>query len=207
MKTLFIEDIIAYEGTQLAPHWIYRNFKLIGDAIVAFVGEVNIPVHNMVDLIDIHYNEPIYSPLMLNFVIEHFNPDLELAVYRQRMFMVAIKEELEQYGIAVNRLGDDLYVDRGKLSISVATGSVSSTLLHVGLNIETEGTPVKTCGLKELNIADVKSFAENIMLRYKRELEQIYEARCKVRVKVIEGQSSGCTQPRSAAENKSGTVD
>jgi hypothetical protein len=101
--------------------------------------------------------------------------------------MVAIKEELEQYEIPVNRLGDDLYVNRGKLSVSIATSSVVSTLMHIGLNIETEGSPVKTSGLKELGITDLKSFAENVMLRYKRELEQIYEARCKVRGKTVEG--------------------
>ncbi|MEN6461794.1 MAG: DUF366 family protein [Syntrophomonas sp.] len=187
MKTLFIEERITYGGTQLAPHWIYRNFSLIGDAAVAFIGEVNVPVDNMVDLVDVHHNEPIYSPLMLNFVIEHFSTDLELGVYRQRMFMVAIKEELEQYEIPVNRLGDDLYVNRGKLSVSIATSSVVSTLMHIGLNIETEGSPVKACGLKELEIPDLKSFAENVMLRYKRELEQIYEARCKVRGRTLEG--------------------
>jgi hypothetical protein len=104
MKTLYCDERIDYQGSQLSPHWIYRNFNLIGDAVVAFQGEVNVPVDRMVDLIDIHHKEPIYSPLMLNFVVEHFNTDLELAVYRQRLFMVAIKEELEQLEIPVNRL-------------------------------------------------------------------------------------------------------
>ncbi|MGI5921798.1 MAG: DUF366 family protein [Syntrophomonadaceae bacterium] len=186
MKTLFIDQNIGYDGTQLAPHWIFRNFDLIGDAVVAFIGEVNVTVDKMVDLVDVHHNEPIYSPMMLNFVVEHFSTDLELGIYRQRMFMVAIKEELEQYEIPVNRLGDDLYVNRGKLSVSIATSSVVSTLMHIGLNIETEGSPVRACGLKELGIRDLKSFAENVMLRYKRELEQIYEARCKVKGRAVE---------------------
>lgn len=187
MKTLFIDERIDYQGSQLSPHWIYRNFNLIGDAVVAFLGEVNVPVDQMVDLIDIHHKEPIYSPLMLNFMVEHFDTDLELAVYRQRLFMVAVKEELEQMEIPVNRLGDDLFVGKDKLSVSVATRSLVSTILHIGLNVETEGTPVKTCGLKQLGIVDIKSLAENVMLRYKREMEQIYEARCKVRGKLLEG--------------------
>jgi hypothetical protein len=78
------------------------------------------------------------------------------------------------------------YIERGKLSVSIATSSVVSTLIHIGLNIETEGTPVKTVGLKNLGIADVASFAENVMLRYKRELERIYDARCKVRGIVVD---------------------
>ena len=42
MKTKFIEEEIKYIGSQLAPHWIYKNFKLQGDAIVAFIGECKV---------------------------------------------------------------------------------------------------------------------------------------------------------------------
>ena len=181
INTLLCPEQINYDGTQLRPHWIYRNFGLLGDAVIAFLGEVSVSLDKMVDLADVKEQEYIYSPLMLNFIIEHFSTDLETAVYKQLLFMVAIKEELEQLEIAVQRIGDDLYVDRAKLSVSIATRSIVSTLIHVGLNIETEGTPVKTLGLKELGVADLNSFAEAVMLRYKRELERIYEARCKVR--------------------------
>lgn len=181
METLFIDDQICYDGQQLAPHWIFKNYQLLGDAVVAFIGEVNVPVDHMVDLADVADQAYIYSPLMLNFIIEHFNHDLNLAILRQRMFMVCIKEELEQFEIPVTRRGDDLYIGKAKLSVSIATASLVSTLIHVGLNIETQGTPVVTAGLKELSMLDIKSFAENCMLRYKHELEQIYDARCKVR--------------------------
>jgi hypothetical protein len=176
-----LEEQIKYDGTQIQPHWIYRNFGLLGDTIVAFVGEVDVALDKMVDLADVKEKEFIYSPLMLNFIVEHFSNDLELAIYRQRMLMVAIKEELEQYEIKVQRVGDDLYINRGKLSVSIATCSVLSTLMHIGLNIETYNTPVKTSGLNELGIKDISAFANNVMLNYKRELERIYEARCKVR--------------------------
>ncbi|HWP98285.1 MAG TPA: DUF366 family protein [Syntrophomonadaceae bacterium] len=183
METMYIEERIDYNGQQLTPHWIYNNYKLIGDAAVAFVGEVHVPIDNMVDLSDVMDQAFIYSPLMLNFIIEHFNHDLNLAIYRQRLFMVCIKEELEQFEIPVSRRGDDLYISKAKLSVSIATASTTSTLIHVGLNIETTGAPVKAAGLKDLAVIDFKSFAENCLLRYKRELEQIYEARCKVRAR------------------------
>ncbi|MBC7076592.1 MAG: DUF366 family protein [Syntrophomonadaceae bacterium] len=181
MKVLFIDKKIDYLGTQLAPHWIYRNFGVLGDAVVAFVGEADVPADNMVDIADALEKAFIYSPLMLHFIVEHFNNNLDLAIYRQRLLIVCIKEELEQFEVPVRRLGDDLYVNKGKLSVSIATVSAVSSLIHVGLNIDNQGTPVKTSALSELGIRDVKAFAEKVMLRYKRELEQIYEARCKVR--------------------------
>ena len=48
MKTLFIDKEIKYIGSQLAPHWIYKNFKIQGDAIVAFVGECEVKLTEMV---------------------------------------------------------------------------------------------------------------------------------------------------------------
>ncbi len=181
IRTLVSDRSISYDGTQMKSHWIYENFGLAGDAAVAFTGEVKVELDKMIDLIDVSRKESIYSPLMLNFLIEHFNPNLELAIYRQWLFMTLIKEELSQFEVNVYRMGDDLYFNKAKLSVSVATVSSLSSLIHIGLNIRTEGTPVKTVGLTELGINDINAFASTIMLKYKRELEHIYEARCKVR--------------------------
>ena len=104
IKTLMLEDQINYDGTQLQPHWIYRNFGILGDAVVAFTGEVDVALDKMVDLTDVKEKEFIYSPQMLNFIVEHFDTNLELAIYRQRMLIVAVKEELEQYEIMVQRI-------------------------------------------------------------------------------------------------------
>jgi hypothetical protein len=181
LKILRIDKQIEFTGKELASHWIYRNFNLTGDAAVAFIGPAHVPVENMVDLDDVKEQAHIYSPLMLNFIIEHFSTDLELAVYRQRLFITCIKEELELFEVPVARVGDNLYINRAKLSVSVATCSMISSLIHVGLNIATEGTPVKAAGLQELGIKDISSFAQNVLRRYQNELEQIYLARCKVR--------------------------
>ena len=50
MKTLFTEEQIKYEGWQLSPHWIYKNFKIQGDAIVGFTGECEVKLSEMVDI-------------------------------------------------------------------------------------------------------------------------------------------------------------
>ena len=182
MKTKFIEEEIKYIGSQLAQHWIYKNFKLQGDAIVAFIGECKVDLSEMVDIEDVINNEPIYSKLMLSFISEQFGIGLTEGVLRQRLLMSIIKELLEEKGIFVKRNGDDLIVDNGKLSVSIATKSVTSVLIHTGLNILSEDAPVKACGLSsELGIDDIKAFALEVMKRYTEELDDIVLAGTKVR--------------------------
>ncbi len=182
MKTKFVEEEIKYIGSQLAPHWIYKNFHIQGDAIVAFVGECEVKLSEMVDIEDVINNEPIYSKLMLSFISEQFGIGLTEGVLRQRLLMTVIKELLEEKGVFVVRNGDDLLINGAKLSVSIATKSTTSVLIHTGLNILSEGAPVKACGLtSELGIENVKDFANEIMQRYSEELDDIILAATKVR--------------------------
>ena len=182
MHTKLIDKEIKYIGSQLAPHWIYKNFKLQGDAIVAFIGECEVALTEMVDIEDVINNEPIYSKSLLSFITEQFNVNLVEGVFRQRLLICIIKELLEERGIFVVRNGDDLMIDGRKLSVSIATKSTTSILIHTGLNILSEGAPVKASGLtSELGITDIKEFALEVMKRYSEELEDINLASTKVR--------------------------
>ena len=182
MHTKLIEKEIKYIGSQLAPHWIYKNFKLQGDAIVAFIGECEVALTEMVDIEDVINNEPIYSKSMLSFITEQFNINLVEGVFRQRLLICIIKELLEERGVFVVRNGDDLMIDGKKLSVSIATKSTTSILIHTGLNIVSEGAPVKASGLtSELGITNIKEFALEVMKRYSEELEDINLASTKVR--------------------------
>ena len=182
MKTKFIDKEIKYIGSQLAPHWIYKNFQIQGDAIVAFVGECEVHLTEMVDIEDVINNEPIYSKSMLSFISEQFGIGLTEGVFRQRLLMCIIKELLEERGVFVVRKGDDLMINGGKLSVSIATKSITSVLIHTGLNILSEGAPVKAAGLQsELGITDIKEFALEVMKRYADEIDDIVLAGTKVR--------------------------
>lgn len=182
MKTLFIDSDIKYIGSQLAPHWIYKNFKIQGDAIVAFCGECEVKLTEMVDIEDVINNEPIYSKYMLSFITEQFNVELVEGVFRQRLLICCIKEALEKRGFVVKRSGDDLFVNDKKLSVSIATKSLTSVLIHTGVNILSEGAPIPVSGLEsDLGINDVKDFATEVMLNYSAEIEDIVLASTKVR--------------------------
>lgn len=181
MKKKFIDKEIKYTGRELSPHWIYKNFKLCGDSIVAFVGEVDVKLDEMVDIEDVINVEPIYSKKMLNFIIECFDASLSEMVWRQRLFISIIKETLEKYGKQVKRSGDDLFWEGKKLSVSIATGSITSSLIHTALNIIGDGAPIEVSSLQDMGISDIKAFADDIMSAFVDEVESIYYAKCKVR--------------------------
>ena len=182
MKTLFIDDEIKYIGSQLAPHWIYKNFKIQGDAIVAFCGECEVKLTEMVDIEDVINNEPIYSKYMLSFITEQFNVNLVEGVLRQRVLVTWIKEAFEKRGFKARRNGDDIFINDKKLSVSIATKSLTSILIHTGVNILSDGAPIPVSGLEsDLGIKDVKEFAIEVMKNYSEELDDIVLASTKVR--------------------------
>ncbi len=184
MQTLFIDKEIKYIGSQLAPHWIYKNFHIMGDAIVSFIGECDVELSHMVDIEDVINDEPIYSKLMLSFIEENFNSSLVEMVYKQRLLVTITKELIEKSYPSVNitRSGDDLYIGDKKLSVSIATKSITSSLIHFGLNINAEGAPIKAADLlTDVGVKDVKEFALEIMNTYSKEVKDIKLAASKVR--------------------------
>ena len=182
MQAYFYNKDQPYDGTQLRSRWIENSFGISGDAIAAFCGEADVPIEHMVDLEDVAANKPIYSESMLHFIIEQFHQDLEKMVFNQRLFIAILSEELKKFSQCRNilRKGNDLYDGAAKLSVSIATRSPVSCLIHTGINISRKNTPVLTKGLEDYDI-NPKTFAENAMARYALELEEIAHAQRKVR--------------------------
>jgi hypothetical protein len=84
----------------------------------------------------------------------------------------------------IRREGDDVYLvlpdGEGKLSISIATMSPTSGLVHFAVNVSNEGTPVKTAALEDLRFA-AREFAELVMKNFVQECKSIREATMKVK--------------------------
>jgi hypothetical protein len=200
MISAFLPKKIKYTGAQLSSLWAYKNFGVLGDSIVAFIGPCNIPKNMIVDVEDVRAKHKICGSLMLHFIIEHFDNDLEKSILRQRLLTTIIKDILEGYlEYKLKRIGDDIYdpyikgtstrikqinqinplTKNAKLSISIATASPVSTMIHFAINISTKGTPVKTAGLNDYKIAP-KDFALKVMQRYTEEMQSVKHARQKV---------------------------
>jgi hypothetical protein len=182
MHTVFHKEPLAYKGHQLRSHWIYETFGLQGDAIVAFRGPCRVELSEMVDREDVFAGADIRAAEMLHLIAEQFDRDLTRAVLRQRLLICMIAERLQ--GVAgmplPRRDGDDLYIGERKLTVSIATVSPVSTLIHVGINVDPAGAPVAAVGLAEWGI-DVDALAEELLSAYAAENDDIYLATCKVR--------------------------
>ncbi|HEX7900701.1 MAG TPA: DUF366 family protein [Planctomycetota bacterium] len=178
MKTHWVDGRIDYDGAQIHSLWAYRTFGVQGDSIVAFAGGCEIPFSNMVDLEDVRAKSRIASPLMLHFIAEHFDLDLEKAVLRQRVLAVVAKDHLPP---GVTREGDDLFVSGGKLSISIATLTPVSSKIHFGINIErATDVGVETRSLRDLGV-EPTSYARGVMEAFAAELRGVLDARTRVR--------------------------
>jgi len=173
---------IAYDGSQLRSGWLRETFSLPGDALAAFVGSCDVQPDYMIDLEDLQAGHLIRARCMLHFIIEHFNIDLDLIVARQRILAALVREILHtQYAVSeLTRQGDDLYVGSRKLSISVATVSAVSGLIHFALNIDPTGAPVAAIGLRELSI-EPEPLAKAVSHAYAAEIASCEKAAQKVR--------------------------
>lgn len=204
MQRRWCDEPIDYDGSQLRAHWLLTRFGLVGDAIVGFRGRCDVVADEVADLEDLD-GPGIRGDDMVHFVWECFGAtDLLLAVHRQRLLAAQVREVLRELAPTadVTRTGDDLYVctdrsgagkpDRGerttgrlsigKLSISIATVSPVSALIHFAVNAQQGGAPVPVASLADLGVP-VEPFALAVLDRVVEEQRSIADARAKVRAK------------------------
>ena len=190
METMFVTDKqVTYDGTQLHSRWSYDEYGLDDDNLVAFLGPAHVRNKDLVDLDDRDAGSFIRAKSMLHFIGEFFDMDLMKGVLLQRLLICIIKESIEDSGDAgknrlrIAREGDDLYLrsaKEGKLTVSIATCSPVSVMLHSAVNVDPEGAPVKASGLIELNIDPVR-LGEIVLERFKEESADVQKACHKVR--------------------------
>jgi hypothetical protein len=182
LRIRYIAKELAYTGKELRSHFLFHQFHIKGDALVAFQGPCDVKISEMVDQEDVKANAPIFSPKMLHFLGEFFEEDLRKTVFRQRLLMAIILEILQKEApkIPWRRNGDDIFVGEKKVSVSIATKSPVSTLIHAGLNIIAKGAPVPAFGLEEAKISP-PFLARKILSAFKKECDEIDFACWKVR--------------------------
>jgi hypothetical protein len=189
MKYKRLKGPVLYDGSQIEPMWALKNFNIKGSSLISWIGPMNLEKDEIIDYEDVGLE--IKSDEMLHLMVEHFDcqpADLRLCYHRQRLLVTIIKDILEQMGLDITRNGDDLFINQGKLSVSIATCSASSMKIHFGVNLTTDGTPedVTTAGLRDwiegLDKESSFEIAEKAFDAYKKEINSIEEDISKTRV-------------------------
>ena len=186
-----IDEIFEYDGSQINPSWAFQEFGIYGSSIITWTGPVNIAPDNLKDFADVGLE--IKSNYMVNFICEFFDQqptNMRIAYLRQRLLVMIFREILTEYDVVTTREGDDIFVDGRKLSISIASVSLSSAKIHFALNLEDKGTPgdVETIGLYCFaSSSGKKSNKENALITLSSPLSNTPASSCRV--------SFRCSQP------------
>ena len=162
-----VDEIFEYDGSQINPSWAFQEFGIYGSSIITWIGPVNITPDNLKDFADVGLE--IKSNYMVNFICEFFDQqptNMRVAYLRQRLLVMIFGEILTEYGISTKREGDDIFVENKKLSISIASVSLSSAKIHFALNMEDKGTPddVETIGLFDIKVNGERVFNNGDLL-------------------------------------------
>ena len=183
MKTHFDSKILKYDGTQLSALRNYLDYGLLGDSVLAWIGPCQISFEHMVDGEDLREQAKIEGSEMIHFIFEVFDVPLVAGVCLQRLMADHVRAlilEKTKGKTMLTRSGDDLYLDSKKLSISIATKSANSVLVHFALNVRNDGTPVPTCALSDFGLEAVP-FAQEACVRIAEEWDSIKDATWKIR--------------------------
>lgn len=188
MQHLHLADNLLYDGSQIRPQWAFKEFGIKDSTIITWIGPMNIISEELIDFQD--RGKEIKAQKMIHFIVEHFDcqpADIRMAYHRQRILVLIIKDILIDMGIICERQGDDLFVHNKKLTVSIASCSLSSMKIHMGLNLTSEGTPadVETIGLLEIESyskSDISDFINKISKQYMNEISSIEKDITKTRI-------------------------
>ncbi|MDR1721872.1 MAG: DUF366 family protein [Methanobrevibacter sp.] len=148
-----LDDSFLYDGSQIDSNWAFKELRIKGSSVITWIGGMNIDPSNLKDFEDVGLE--ISASSMAHFIVELFDvqpANLLVAYLRQRILVSILNEELLSRGIPSSRKGDDIYIGSSKLTVSIASASLSSMKIHFGINLTHEGTPddVDAIGLYQL---------------------------------------------------------
>ncbi|MCK5832350.1 DUF366 family protein [bacterium] len=164
-------------GEEMAPHWAYRNFGLLGDSIVALRGNFNVPSEKWMDIEAIIHCRDVYQADMLHFVIEHFQSSIREMMMRQYILLSIVEEKLlhrmEETENRLVRLGDDLFDGENRLTVTSANVTPVSAKFYLGIYLDSEANN-GIRGLKSYNVKALE-FAELVINQYRAEMRRLEE--------------------------------
>lgn len=183
MKSHWLETRLDYDGTQLRPLYNYLEHRLDGPSVLGFRGACRVDFAHMIDGEDLRDKSAIAGSDMVHLIVEFFHSNLFSAVAFQRLIAALAAETIDQLTggrVRLSRQGDDLYLGEAKFSISIATVSAVSQLIHFAVNVSQSGTPVKTCALEDWGL-NPEVFGRTLIAKVAHEFTTSWSATEKVR--------------------------
>src|SRR5690242_14456001 len=95
MKTLWIDNSLNYDGSQLRSLFAYLEFGVLGDSMIAWRGPCDVALEHMVDGEDKRVDAAIAGSDMVHFIIEKFDCQLLGAVALQRLLATVVRDVLQ----------------------------------------------------------------------------------------------------------------
>ncbi len=141
---------MTYDGSQLERAFIHERYGVQGKAVLVTRGPMDVPPDKTVDTEDI--DSEIKGEDVLHVIVDDPTvTDPITAGLEQRLLVIVAKETIESAtGETLEREGDDLYHDGKKLTVSVFKPAGPGALMHLGINVTTEGVPVEATSLRDL---------------------------------------------------------
>jgi hypothetical protein len=173
---------VTFDGSQLTPLWACANADIVGDAIISFRGPLDVPPERMPDVENRGRGKSLVAQDMVHFVVEYFGCDLECSMLIRRLLVSVAADALRDEtleDVDIEREYDDIYAympdeeDRRRLSVSSATVSRVSGLVHLGMNTTVSGGPTGAAGLDEMGIEDMDAFAIEVLRRFIDEVKEL----------------------------------
>lgn len=196
IRDIETEGILDYTGDQLHSLYNFKTTGMVGNSLFAFIGKMDVKTDHLVDMEDFVENDFIWSPKAVNFIIEIFHIDIRTTVLYQRAFMQICKDVIKDMLMEANTVafqvklkGDDILVksldekEWKKLSVSIATVSHISGIIHAGINIDTDtNIPVPAAGLTNLFVGDgIYEFILRVAKKFDQFTHEIEYASVKVK--------------------------
>jgi len=162
------------------------------DTIIAWIGPAKVTTDQLVDIADRAAGAIITADLMLHFIVELFGHNLYQTALFQYWLVELVTRQLRSKtnGVRFDVRSDDIMVRRpddpigqaAKLSVSIATVSPVSGLIHLGLNVINAGTPdgIKTASLLDGLGIMPKDLAIDVIHQVTEQHKKMMAATCKV---------------------------
>ncbi|NHJ39760.1 MAG: DUF366 family protein [Asgard group archaeon] len=176
---------MQYDGAQIKPLWALNKYGISGDSFVIFRGSMKITQDEMIDVKDIVRERDLADILIssddcIHFIIEMFDDqpsNLKVAYHRLHLLSYIVQRKIEELvNKKFEKKGTDLYYNKRKINVAIATSSNNSTKIHFGINVKSSGVPkhVKAIGLNDIqeNI-NLEKLAKTIAEEFITEITEI----------------------------------